>query len=259
MRNILEKYLISIEASDSLRLKGFFSQKIFKENKLSFKVFGVKGADLSTLEYFKLAVANKEKALSPAELGCTLSHIQAMENFLKTEQQYAIFFEDDVIQKQDFSLIQLEQKIIELNLKSSFLLSLGGIQLSFSEKVKGTFFKNKLFGQNIIAIHPYYYKNLSSTYAYIIDRSMAKILIQYHQPPRGCDHWGGLSLLEKVPNLYATYLFDHPEVINNQTQSYIEKERLELKVTTQNKSQKNMYSMVMSKIQRLKLEKYNVD
>lgn len=257
MRNILEKYLISIETSDSPRLQAFFAQDIFEQNNSSFHIFGVKGADLPTAQYFKLAVANRERALSPSELGCTLSHIQAMKHFLETEQQYAIFFEDDAVQKLDFSLEQLEQEVIKLNLQRGFLLSLGGIQLSFSEKVKGKFLIDKLFGKNVIAIHPYYYKNLSSTYAYILDRQMAQVLIEYHQPPRGCDHWGELSSLENVPHLYATYLFDHPEMINDQTHSYIEQERLEVKGIPQKKTQENLYSHLISKLERLQLKKYH--
>lgn len=257
MRNILEKYLISIEHQNSPRLQAFFAQNIFKRNNLSFHVFGMKGADLSTAQYFKLAVANRDRPLSPAELGCTLSHVQAMEHFLETGRQYAIFFEDDAIQKYDFSLDQLEQEVINLNLLPSFLLSLGGIQLSFSEKVKGTFLASKLFGRNVMAIHPYYYKNLSSTYAYMLDRQMAEILIKYHQPPQGCDHWGGLSSLENVPHLYATYLFDHPEIINGQTNSYIEQERLKVKGIQNNKAQKSFYFQLINKLERLQLQKYH--
>ena len=69
MRNILEKYLISIETEKSHRLQAFFAQNVFKQNTLFFHIFGVKGADLPTTQYFKLAVANRERPLSPAELG----------------------------------------------------------------------------------------------------------------------------------------------------------------------------------------------
>lgn len=257
MRNILEKYLISIEVSESPRWQAFFAQEIFKQNQSVFNIFGVKGADLPTALYFKLAVANRERPLSPGELGCTLSHVEAMKHFLETGRQYAIFFEDDAIQKDDFSLDQLEQDIIKLNLKPNFLLSLGGIQLSFSEKVKGKFLQDKLFGKAVIDIHPYYYKNLSSTYAYMLDRKMAQVLVEYHQPPRGCDHWGGLAYLEEVPHLYATYLFDHPEIINEQMNSYIEQERLKVKGIENNKAQKSFYFQLINKLKRLQLQKYH--
>ncbi|MEZ2901895.1 glycosyltransferase family 25 protein [Acinetobacter terrestris] len=252
----MEKYLISIETSGSPRWQAFFSQDIFKQNRSAFHVFGVKGIDLPTQLYFKLAVANRERTLSPGELGCTLSHLEAIKHFLETDQQYAIFFEDDTIQKFDFSLDQLEQEIIKLKLKPNFLFSLGGIQLSFSEKVKGTFLTDKLFGKNVIAIHPYYYKNLSSTYAYMLDRQMAQVLIKYHQPPRGCDHWGELSSLENVPHLYATYLFDHPEISSTLTNSYIEKERIDLKESQNIEVKDNLMTRLLSKIKRLKLKSY---
>ena len=91
----------------------------------------------------------------------------------------------------------------------------------------------------------------------MLDRQMAEILIKYHQPPQGCDHWGGLSSLENVPHLYATYLFDHPEIINGQTNSYIEQERLKVKGIQNNKAQKSFYFQLINKLERLQLQKYH--
>ena len=224
----MKKYLISIEQEQSLRLKHFFAQNTFKEFKSDFVIKGIKGIDLSTKDYFRLAVSGKKRALTPGELGCTLSHLAAYQDFLSTTEEYAIFFEDDVIQNQFYDLNELENNVKNLQLNSAFLLSLGGIQLPYSRKVKGQFLVKKLFNQPVLEIHPFFYKNLSSTYAYMIDRQMAQILVDYHQSPRGCDHWEDLAYLKPIPQLYATYLFAHPPVEGSNSHSYIDVERQDI-------------------------------
>ncbi len=221
----MKKYLISIEKEPSRRLQQFFAQDTFKNFKSDFVVKGVKGVDVPTKDYFQLAVLGKKKALTPGELGCTLSHLAAYQDFLKSSEEYAIFFEDDAIQNQFYDLNELENNVKDLQLVSGFLLSLGGIQLPYSRKVKGRFLVNKLFDQPVLDIHPFFYKNLSSTYAYMVDRQMAQILVDYHQSPRGCDHWEELAYLKPIPHLYATYLFEHPPIEGEGSHSYIDAER----------------------------------
>lgn len=212
-----------------MRLQHFFAQETFKKYQSDFVILGVKGNELSTRDYFQLAVSGKERPLSPGELGCTLSHLAAYKNFLSSGDQLAIFFEDDAIQNQFYDLNELEGKIRELQLPSGFLLSLGGIQLPYSRKVKGHFLKDKLFEQLVLKVHPFFYKNLSSTYAYMIDRQMAEVLVDFHQTPQGCDHWEGLAALNPIPALYASYLFEHPPIAGeSSSHSYIEAERQDL-------------------------------
>ena len=83
----MKKYLISIEKEGSARLAHFFSQTTFGRYQNEFKKIGVIGAQLPTAEYFKLAVAGRKKALSPAELGCTLSHVTAFKDFLDSNEE----------------------------------------------------------------------------------------------------------------------------------------------------------------------------
>ena len=254
----LKKYLISIDSDDGVRLKNFFAQQIFATCKNDFMKFGVKGAELTVKEYFDLGVAGHNKALTPSELGCTLSHLEALKDFLSSDNQYAIVFEDDAIERVSFILDALEPEVKALNLKDGFLLSLGGIQLSFSEKVKGRPLEKLLFDHTVLEIHPYYYKNLSSTYAYLLDRKMAEILILYHQIPKGCDHWGGLAYLDEVPHLYATYLFDHPEIEIGTQNSYIESERLSAKSPEIGFSRKlGIFDKLLKKLISLFLKKHS--
>lgn len=222
----MKKYLISIEKEDSPRLAGFFSQRTFKNYQSEFKKIGVRGADLPTAEYFKLAVAGREKPLSPAELGCTLSHLEAFKDFLASDDKYACIFEDDAICLNDFDLDTLESQIDGLGLESCFLLSMGGIQLKSCNRVRGSMLSQKINGTQVLKLHPLYFGRLFYTYAYIVDRKMAELLLKYHEVPKGCDHWSQIREYSPDSYFYATFLFDHPELGEEITgKSYIEQER----------------------------------
>nr|WP_130804403.1 glycosyltransferase family 25 protein [Acinetobacter ihumii] len=222
----MKKYLISIEQPESPRLTNFFAQSTFSRYQSEFIQCGVIGADLPTREYFKLAVAGRKKPLSPAELGCTLSHLEALKNFLSTDEKYACIFEDDAISLKDFDLNSLETEISQLNLKECFFFSLGGIQLKSNQRVRGTLLDQQINEKQILQLHPLYFGRFFYTYAYVVDRKMAELLLQYHQPPKGCDHWSQITNYDPNCNFYATFLFDHPELDQIATgQSYIEQER----------------------------------
>lgn len=223
---MLKKYLISIDHVESPRLKSFFSQETFKRYQHDFKKFGVIGAQLPTAEYFKLAVASKQRALSPAELGCTLSHVAALTDFLASDEQYACIFEDDAVCRSDLDLDTLEENIIQLGLKEKFFLSLGGIQLHVNRHVRGQFLTQTLMGKNVLNVNLLYIRRFSYAYAYVVDRKMAEAFIHYHQSPKVYDHWGELYDQDQDLNFYATHLFNHPELVECAAgQSYLEQER----------------------------------
>lgn len=223
---MVKKYLISIEKEGSARLAHFFSQNTFGKYQNEFKKIGVIGAQVPTAEYFKLAVAGRKKALSPAELGCTLSHVTAFKDFLASDEKYACIFEDDAMCLNDLDLNELELQVAQLNLQPCFFLSMGGIQLRSSRQVRGDFLEQKINNTPVLKLHPIYFGRLFYTYAYIIDRKMAELLIRYHEIPKGCDHWSQMRDYDATCQFYATFLFDHPELDEMATgQSYIEQER----------------------------------
>lgn len=66
------------------------------------EVYGVYGGALSAIEYYKIMVggrayAKNRQIITPAEVGCALSHVRMLEEFLKSKEQIAIIFEDDVL------------------------------------------------------------------------------------------------------------------------------------------------------------------
>lgn len=225
----MKKYLISIEQKNSPRLNAFFAQDTFKNYKSEFKQFGIVGADFPSSEYFKLAVAGKDRPLSPAELGCTLSHMSAVRDFLTSDEDYACIFEDDAQSLEYIDLNALETQIQALKLKPGFFLMLGGIQLSLNRQIRGKFLDQKLYSTQVLSIHPYYHDKLSYAYAYVIDRQMAQYLVQYHQQPQLYDHWNKFEQHGLKPHFYASFLFDHPDIEDcTLTNSYLSAERATL-------------------------------
>ncbi len=255
----LKKYLISIEACGSPRLNAFFSQPLFASAAHEFKTLGIKGAELTVKEYFDQAVAGHSKPLTPGELGCTLSHLAALRDFLASDEKYAIVFEDDAIQDGNFSFAQIESELDQLTLEPVFFLSLGGIQLAHSQKVKGRFIEKNMLGRSVLKVHPYYYAKFVSAYAYIVDRKMAEILLHYHEVPQIFDHWGGVAQMNPQIHLYATYLFDHPPVVNAQG-SYLEKERLQnTNPAAHGAAQKPLFQPMMKSVVKLFLKSYDTN
>jgi len=253
---MMKKYLISIEKTDSPRLNRFFDQSTFLNFKDDFKIFGVIGKELTVSEYFTQGVAGKTKAMTPGELGCCLSHIAALKDFLSSEDEYAIIFEDDAIQRFDIDLDQLEKDIQDLNLDPSFFLSLGGIQMKVCRKLRGEYQIKKLYSQSLLKVDSQYYENLAYAYAYVVDRSMAKELLIFHKTPQVYDQWIKFSLKKNI-QFYVSYLFDHPDIQNIKEGSYLESERNDMKTNDRHYIGFNI-SYLLKKIKGFFLSTYKI-
>lgn len=249
----MKKYLISIESANSDRLKKLYSQATFYNSKDEFKQFGVIGKNLSVSEYFQQGIAGKEKPMTPGELGCTLSHIAALRDFLNSDEQYAIIFEDDVIERFEVNFQDLEKQIGSLNLGTCFFLSLGGIQMKICNRVRGKFLTEELYNQKILKVDYDYLEKLAYAYAYIVDRKMAKMLVDYHQPPKIYDHWQDLVGRGDF-DFYVSFLFDHPIIENNDALSYLEKERS--LITPISQENKDFLHYLRVKLKKYVLNKY---
>lgn len=58
--------------------------------------------------------------MTPGELGCAMSHIAALKRFLSSDEEYAIIFEDDVIERFEIDFQDLEKLIRSLNFGPCF-------------------------------------------------------------------------------------------------------------------------------------------
>lgn len=200
----VNQYLISIQQQGMPRYDAFFEQDCFDED--DFKVFGVVGAKLPTSTYFELGVKNKKRPLAPSELGCTLSHLKALEDFIASDAQYAYIFEDDVKHKK---MINFDADLSFLG--EGFIASLGGVGLQVCQKVKGEVVGH-LFDQPMMKINPYFYEHICYAMGYIVDQKSAKAIVQYHQNPQIFDHWKDFLNENTELNYYMSDLLDHPDV-----------------------------------------------
>lgn len=228
----MKVFVISIEDDNSPRLTKFLDQSFFSKSQIEFKKFGIKGGALSAKQYFEQAVRGRTKPLSPSELGCTLSHLSALNSFLETTDEYALIFEDDAIIPENMSLDKLESEIKKIEWTENTLLSLGGIQMKECLKIRGKIKDYKLLGQKILEVVPDFYHRVNYAVAYIVDREMAKNLIEYHQPIRKADDWSYLFDFNNKSNILMTYLVEHPEIEAGETNlqlSAIEAERINSK------------------------------
>lgn len=215
-----KKYLITIQKKGETRFDAFFQKNQFQYD--DFQIVGIKGIELSTQAYFELAVANHAVPLTPAELGCTLSHLQALKDFIASDAQYAYVFEDDVVFKTTFDFEQ------DLGfLAEGFILSLGGIQLYLCQKARGHLLKETFAQRPILKLHPYYSDKAFYAMGYVMDKKAAQAYIQFHQTIQHADAWQLFLTQHPEISFYFTDILDHPELnfINN-TQSSIENERL---------------------------------
>lgn len=227
----MKVFIISIEEQNSPRLNKFLSQPFFEQGNLKYTKLGVKGGELSAKQYFEDAVKGRSSPLTPGELGCTLSHLNALENFLKTDEEYILILEDDAILPVDLSLEILEEELKKIKLPKNTLFSLGGIQMKECHKVRGKYCNFSLFGKKVLEVVPDFYHRVNYTVSYIVDRKMAKTLLEYHKPIRRTDDWSYLYDFDQTSHIYMTYLVDHPIIDKgekNQTLSLIEHERIEL-------------------------------
>lgn len=215
-----KKYLITIQGPGESRYDSFFRENHFQPS--DFNIYGVKGIELSTQEYFEQAVANHKTPLTPAELGCTLSHLQALKNFIESDEQYAYVFEDDVFFK---TTIDFDQDLSFLG--DGFILSLGGIQLYLCQKARGYLLKERYANQPILKLHPYYSDKAFYAMGYVMDKKAAQAYIDFHKIIHLADAWQLFLQHSPAINFYFTDILDHPELnfVNN-TQSSIENERL---------------------------------
>lgn len=206
----MKTFIVSIEEETSPRLLKFLSQPFFKKGQQAYVKVGVKGGELTAKQYFDLGVKGRSRPLSPSMVGCTLSHIEALKAFLHSDDEFALVLEDDAILPDDFDTALLEQELKQVQLAPQFLFSLGGIQMKECRKVRGDIKSFTLHRAPVLEVNPDFYHRICYTVSYIVDRAMAKALIQYHQKLRAADDWRYIPDLYPDSRIYMAFIVDHP-------------------------------------------------
>jgi glycosyl transferase family 25 len=207
------KTLISISEE---RTTNFFKRNKFE--KTEFQIFGIDGRTLSAREYFEMGVKGRRCALTPSEVGCTLSHLATYEAFLSSSEEVLLVMEDDV------TVIRIPEELqsVVLNFRAEpVLLHLGG--------QNGLKSRGKLLGKlsttcdNLWEVEKKGTRWLWRTCGYLINREMAKLIIKKQRTIlRTADSWMYFFEQEDVKVLYAECI-EHPLDLST---SQIESERL---------------------------------
>ncbi len=151
----------------------------------------IKGKDLTEeakreLFNFDKCVKHLGRFMNDGEIGCTLSHRKCYQNILKTEDDYALIFEDDISIMRDFSLIPF--RAVERILTSSKprVVLLSG---------DTWYFKKREITKVYEAI---------GAYSYFINRAAAEMILKIEKPYSVADDWPlykrlGLELYALIP------------------------------------------------------------
>jgi len=191
-----------------------------------FDVFGVNGKALSADAYFRAGVAGKPVPLSPSEVGCSLSHLEAMRAFVKSDARYLCVLEDDI----EFSSADMFNAMDDTWLDNAIggnapvLLHLGG-----QEGLPGRW---KIHGTKVGTPHGEVWRLalpslrwLWRTCGYIVNRDMAELVIARQESDlRLADSWNVFTK-DTDPRVYYMDLVRHPLDLK---QSAIEAERRQI-------------------------------
>ncbi|ENX56510.1 MULTISPECIES: glycosyltransferase family 25 protein [Acinetobacter] len=212
----MEIYLISLEQDTQRRAE--LAQRFPQSYPKMQWIKAVNGKELSAKEYFSYAQKyfnNHKNLITPSEVGCTLSHIKALEEFLKKGEDYCLILEDDVTGCDED--IRKLNSMIENSFINEFMLCGGQDGLYFEKYIIG-----KELESNIFYIPKFSMKFLFRTCCYIVNRKLAKFILDKHKHGfEVADAWYNLFKDYNVDFLYSA-LLQHPKDLKN---SHIEMER----------------------------------
>lgn len=220
-------YVISLESSHERKVA---LKKAFpKHYELFIFINAVDGRTLTTTEYFKLVTPNlyeNNRLLSPAEVGCALSHMHVYEKIIQ-ENKPAIVLEDDVIGNDE----SLEKAIsIAKKTKPDDVIFFGGYD--HIQEAKDIYLKaspEQTSTHTIYEIDEQSYIYLGSTCCYAIGANAARVTLNAQKKAlKLADNWYKHALNSNMQFKF-TQLLRHPPFYNaSLNNSEIEKQRKSL-------------------------------
>lgn len=213
-------YLVSLDQDSAKReiLKQRFPRHYSKMKRVN----AVDGRKLSAQEFFDYIVTPIEyghRLMLPGEVGCSLSHIHALESFLDSESDAALILEDDVI-GDDSSI----DAVLELtpSLPSEALMICGGQEGMPARKY---IFGKETSTEGLYRLPPYSNSHIFRTCCYVVTQVSAKqILDVQKQSMELADAWGKFFRGTMI-NIYYTNRLSHPKEL---AASHLEQDRSRL-------------------------------
>ncbi|MBE0472208.1 MAG: glycosyltransferase family 25 protein [Methyloprofundus sp.] len=183
----------------------------------------VDGREMDAKSYFNKVLPNfqeNNRLMSPAELGCTLSHIQALESFLKTDNKHALIIEDDILGS-DKDIENIFNLISSLDQYA--LLICGGQEGTRSTRyVVGKEINN----DGLWKISSFSYPYILRTCCYVVTRASAEqILNRQKEMLVLADDWS-YFFKDTISHIFYSGHLSHPVDLSN---SHIEIDRKNFK------------------------------
>lgn len=212
-------FLITLPGSEK-RLENL--KKNFPRYFEKFTIFqGVNGNELPVSEYLKLISPAYRRflwLLTPAEVGCALSHMKVYEKMIGEDYEYAMVLEDDVIGS-DEAIERIEQLIPNVikTFGDNFVWILGGME---GGSTKYLFLKKTDFPE-VYLVRKISRRHVARTVAYIVTKQTAiEILNKQRKCLIPADVWDELISYD-TEILFSNFL-KHPETSD---ESVIEPQR----------------------------------
>ena len=201
MKNLV--FVISLKSDEARREKLKERFKNYGEFKL---VEATDGRAMSAKEYYGYALPSLEaygRLLSPSEVGCSLSHARAYEEFLKSDASFALILEDDVIGDES-GIKKAFETAARMDAGSALICGAqDGLEGRFSA------FGKKL-DEDFWLVSKRSYGTIYRAAAYVLDRRAAeKILQTYKKALCVADFWQ-ILLLKNGLKMYFSDIFAHP-------------------------------------------------
>lgn len=214
-------YLVSLEQDTKRR----------EELKLRFpnhyddfiQINAVDGRKISAKEYYDKTIEyfiKTNKTMSPSELGCTLSHIKALEEFIKTNNNYALILEDDVIgeDKDIKKIIETAQRLDE----NTLFICGGQDGLNVNKYLIG----KKYLINELYQLSKFSHKHVLRTCCYVITKKTATLILNHHKNSLTlADKWDNFFDGQNIRIVFQNIL-KHPIDLSH---SHIENERVKLR------------------------------
>ena len=223
-QNQVTIYLVSLDEDTQRRETlakdfPFYYPEMIKVSAIDGRKLDAKSFYNSIINFYKTT----RKLLSPAELGCTLSHIKALKQFLDSDNEYALILEDDVIGN-DKNI----DKIFSLTdtIPPNSLLICGGQEGLNARKYQyGK--KSKLEG--LTEVSTFSYRHVFRTCCYLVTKKSAKAIVDYQEINLTlADKWDAFFRGTGI-RIYYKNCLAHPKDLLN---SHIEHDRVLFKNKT---------------------------
>ena len=201
MKNLV--FVISLKSDEARREKLKERFKNYGEFKL---VEATDGRAMSAKEYYGYALASLEaygRLLSPSEVGCSLSHARAYEEFLKSDASFALILEDDVIGDES-GIKKAFETAAKMDEGSALVCGAqDGLEGRFSA------FGKKL-DEDFWLVSKRSYGTIYRAAAYVLDRRAAEKILQTHKKALCVADFWQILLLKNGLKMYFSDIFAHP-------------------------------------------------